>query len=440
MRSSLVILAAALLLAGCTVHPQGEREERHAAIKAGEELRGALPDEERPKLPDAPTGKDLVRYALATNGDVEKAYWEWRAAIEQIPQDGTQATNLALFAGTSITDGGTSSDRTNIGLGNDPMADIVLPSKLSAAGKRALENARAVGFRYRKAQFDLRSRVVSAYADYVLGTELVRLQESDIRLLDATVSVADARSRTGGGSQRDLFKTRNELDLAMSEIATGKSTLKSQLAALNILLGRQPNTPITLPSDLEKREHLNVDDAQILSAAARDNPELAALAREVEAGRDTIKLAKLQYLPDISLTGLTDLKGTTQTLSGMITVPLFRYEAIKAAVDQANAHLSAAEASRRQMRINTAGKVVQDLVTIRDAERQLDVLANSIVPRTEQLVQLTRAAYETGQASLTELLDAQRSLIVIRRLVANIEVLCWKRTAELEAAIGRELI
>ena len=101
------------------------------------------------------------RYALLTNADLEQKYWEWRSAIEQIPQDGTQATNLALSANLGVTRGRTGSDRTTLSAGNDPMADIVLPPKLSAAARRALENARAAGLRFRKAQFDLRNKVLA---------------------------------------------------------------------------------------------------------------------------------------------------------------------------------------------------------------------------------------------------------------------------------------
>ena len=80
-----LVVAGPLVLAGCTVHPPGEAEERSAALSAGNAIEGvdgngaALPE-----LPAAPTVDELVGRALAANGEVRQRYWEWRAAIEQI--------------------------------------------------------------------------------------------------------------------------------------------------------------------------------------------------------------------------------------------------------------------------------------------------------------------------------------------------------------------
>src|SRR5580692_4519373 len=103
-------IGIALLLAGCTVHPPGEAEERHAAIVAGKPFE--QPVMTRARLPANPTPDDLVRVALLNNAELEQRYWDWRAAIEQIPQDGTQSTNLALSAGTTLSNGAVSRERT----------------------------------------------------------------------------------------------------------------------------------------------------------------------------------------------------------------------------------------------------------------------------------------------------------------------------------------
>ncbi len=144
------------LLVGCTFHPAGEKEERQAALVAGKPFEKESEDRTLPPLPENPSPDDLVNYALLVNADLEQKYWEWRSAIEQIPQDGTQATNLALSASLGITRGSTRLRQAVVGAGNDPMTDLVLPPKLSTAARRALQNARAAGLRFRKAQFDLR--------------------------------------------------------------------------------------------------------------------------------------------------------------------------------------------------------------------------------------------------------------------------------------------
>lgn len=434
-----IIVATALLLTGCTIHPRGEREERAAAIDAGKSFTRPIEERQIPPLPENPTPDDLVRRALGASPLLEQRYWEWRSAVEQIPQDGTQATNLSLSGASSITRGRLSLDTTTLNVGNDPMADILLPAKLSVAARRALANAKAAGLRFRKAQFDLRAKVLSAYADYTLSAELIRLETSNAELLQTTVAVVGARNRAGAGSQRDLLKSRNEVDLSRNDLANMQAQLQAQRAVLNALLDRPADAPIPLPGQMPAARLVKQDDVQVLQLAAERNPELAALAREISARKQSIQLARLQYLPDFSLTAGTDLAGVTQSLIGSVTVPLLRRQAIDAAVAQAEANLHATDAMRRQTRNDLGAQVILDLSTIRDADRQLELFEGTVLPRARQVVNVSRSAYETGQSSLLDLLDSQRSLITIQRLVARLRVIREQRLDDLEAIAARKL-
>jgi outer membrane protein TolC len=434
-----IVVGLTALLAGCTVHPQGESDERRAALDAGKTFAKRPEQRDIPALPANPTTDDLVRHALLSNADVEEKYWEWRSAIEQIPQDGTQATNLALSASLNITRGSTGLGQATAGAGNDPMADIVLPPKLSTAARRALENARAAGLRFRKAQFDLRNKVLDAYYDYALTAELIRLQQSITELLTTTAIVTEARNGAGSAGQQDVLRARDEVDLANNDIDNMRAQLPAQRAALNALLEREPGAQLPVPIELPIERKIDFTDDQLLAFAANQNPELIALAHDITGKKDGIALAKLQYLPDISVSASTDLKGIAQSLLGMVTVPWLRHEAIDAAIAQADANLRASEAMRRQTRHNLGAQVVMDITILRDADRQLELFDHTILPRARQVVTVARSAYESGHSSLLDLLDSQRSLISIQRLVANLRVTHEKELADLEAIAARPL-
>jgi outer membrane protein TolC len=437
--SSLIALCLFVTLSGCTVHPQGEQEERDAALRAGKPFEKAVAERTEPPLPDNPTTEDLVHYALLTNADLEQRYWNWRSAIEQIPQDGTQPTNLAISGGTTINKGNLSLDRTTLSAFNDPMADILWPEKISVAAKRALENARAAGMRFQKAKFDLRNKVLDAYYDYALNAELTRLEQSNAELLQTTAMVVEARNRAGTAGQPDVLKARNELDISRNDIASMQSQLPALRATVNALLNRDAIASLPVPAKLPTTRPIEYSDSQLLELAAKQNPELAALASEIKGRSDGIRLARLQYMPDFSLSASTDLAGIAQTLTGMVTVPLLRYQAINAAIAQAEANLKSTDAMRRQTRNDLNAQIVMDIATLRDADRQLDLFEHKILPRAGQVVTVSRSSYETGQSSLLDLLDAQRSLIAIQRLVANLKVLREKRMVDLEAIAATSL-
>jgi outer membrane protein TolC len=428
-----VVLAIVSGLTGCTVHPPGEQEERDAALKAGKPFEKRIEARQLSPLLGNPTPDQLVEYALLSNADLEQHYWEWRGAIEQIPIDGTQPTSLAISLGTTTHNGSLAFDRTTLTVANDPMTDIAFPGKLSTAARRSLENARAAGMRFRKAQFEIRHRVLTAYDDCALTATLIRLGEQNVQLLQTIAMITEARNQSGSAGQQDVLKADNELDLAKNDLQTMRSQLPSQRAVLNALLDRSPTAAIAVPETLPPARPLAESDQDLLDRAAKMNLELAALADEVRAKHENIHLARLQYFPDFDLAASTDLKAVTQALMGEFTVPILRDEALRAGVQQAEANLRAAEAMRRQTKENIAAELVDDIATLRDADRQLDLLEHTILPRAQQIITLGRAAYQTGGKPLIDLLDSQRSLIDIERLQANLRVIRDKRLAEIES-------
>ncbi|MGD1048150.1 MAG: hypothetical protein ABR899_05285 [Candidatus Krumholzibacteriaceae bacterium] len=149
------------LSAGCAFHPHGESAERDRAMKAYARTATSA-------LASDASIEELLHYAYLTNAGLEARYWEWRAAIEQIPQDASMPTVPAVSLESMFMDGSTSLSRTTLGLGNDPMTNIPWPGKVTAAGRRALELARAAGSRFDAGKLELRTNLLSSYYDYAL--------------------------------------------------------------------------------------------------------------------------------------------------------------------------------------------------------------------------------------------------------------------------------
>jgi outer membrane protein TolC len=94
---------------------------------------------------------------------------------------------------------------------------------------------------------------------------------------------------------------------------------------------------------------------------------------------------------------------------------------------------------RRQTHNDLNAQVVMDIVSLRDADRQLDLFDHTVLPRIRQVVTVGRSAYETGQSTLLDFLDSERSLIAVQRLVANLRIAREKRLVDLEAVTARDI-
>jgi len=268
---------------------------------------------------------------------------------------------------------------------------------------------------------------------------LIRLEQSNQQLLRTIAMVVEARNRAGSSGQQEVLKASNEVDVSRNDIANMESQLPSQRAAINALLSRPADAPLPLPAELPALRPLIYGDGELVELAAKQNPELSALADEIRGRGEGIRLARLQYVPDFNLSIGTDLMGVTQSLLGQATIPILRYEALNASIAQAEANLRASEAMRRQAGNDLTAQVVADITIIRDTGRQLDLFDHTILPRAHQVVNVGRSAYETSHASLLDLLDDQRSLIAIERLVANLRITREKHLAELESITTGDL-
>jgi outer membrane protein TolC len=427
------------LLSACTIHPKGEFQERHAVIAAGKPYVHPLESRTLPVLSATATPDQLVNYALLNNGDLEQKYWEWRSALEQVPQEGTQKTNLMITLNSMITNGTTAAALNTLGVGNDAMNNIVLPDKLETAARAALEQARAAGLRFDQARFDLRGKVLSAYADYALTAELIRLEQENQNLLTLTLRVTESRIGTGAAMQQDALKAINEQDLSTNELKMQQSKLPSELANINALLNRAPEAPLDPPKTIPSLPRIPENDSDILQMAAHQNGELEALAHEIAGKRDAIARAKAEYLPDVGVNVSTDLAGVTQSLMGSIMLPLLRHQAIDAGIRQAEANLHAAEAMQRQTAHDLSARVIADLVMVRDLDRQLALYQTTLLPRARQIIAAGQSTYAGGQSSFVDLLDAQRSLIALRRMAADFQATRLKQIVDLEAALAMPL-
>lgn len=414
-RSRFFSLLLATLGASCAIHPPGEREERERALEAG---RAFEEEAEPPPLPEEPAPEDYLRRAFFASAMLRQRYWEWRAALERIPQEASPPNVALTFSYLFNDDNLKAWDRTTLFLSNDPMTNIPLPSKLATAGRKALEEARAAGLRFEAEKFRLQAEVLSLYQDLALHAELIRLQVERVDLLALREGETRAAVQTGRLRVEELLEAQTDLDLARNELANLHSQLPPLVARMNTLLGREPGALVPLPPGLPEARAFLASDAEILQLAAEKSPELAALAREVAGKEEALVLALKNRLPDInpfvSITG-----SVSQTLGAMLVLPT-RVEAIRAGIEEARALLRAAQAERDQYARDLAASFVLNLFVLHDAERQSALFAGTLLPRAELLVGTERASYLSGRATLAELVETQLTLLDARLAFAEL--------------------
>lgn len=429
-RRSIVITA--LLLEGCSLATREAADERRRMEAAGTVYESP---EERPSpyLPPEAGWRDVLRHAFLHNGELEAAYFAWRAAVERIDvAAGYPNTNVSvgfeyLFSGGNLTGW----DRTSLSVGFDPMQNLSFPTKVYAAGLVATEDARAAGERFAAARFALRRKVLSAWLDYALLAERIRVQREQITLLTVGAESAAARVR-GGRPQDELLMADVEHGHGEHMLLDLEAALPAARARLNALIGRSADAPLDPPTLPAPRPL--PDDAALLAAGTGANPELAALARDASGRAAALDLARQQYLPDINpFAGIT---GSMEQAAGAAIRLMTTIPQIRAGIREARASLRGSEALARQGGLDRDAAFVAAVLALRSAERQLALLRDHVEPSAIQASATAERAYAAGAGDFATWLTARQALLELRVTVAETRVAREHQVAEIEMLAG----
>jgi outer membrane protein len=250
--------------------------------------------------------------------------------------------------------------------------------------------------------------------------------------------------------------TRPEIDLAQArtDVANAKlqlinaengyDTAKAQLnAAMGwVATGDYDVADDTLAGPPDEDEPLE----PLVHSAFAARPELAALARQVEADERLIRSAKGGYGPSLGAsTGLTDAGQNLDNLrwnwnaSVTLTWPIFQGLLVPAQVREAEANLAATRAQKDVLEAQLRLEVEQARLAVRAAKAGITAAEEALVNARERL-RLAEGRYQTGVGSIIELSDAQTTLVTAEGQRVTTDYNLASARAALLKALGRETL
>jgi outer membrane protein len=233
--------------------------------------------------------------------------------------------------------------------------------------------------------------------------------------------------------QQELIRARSNLRIAFTQFETALGVALTDDQQPVAALSEQAISPSSLP------------DAETRSLRLR--PDLNALASQVAAQRNSVSAAKSTYGPRLDVFGSWQAdrhsafaSGSNNWVTGAeLRIDLFARDR-EANVASEKALLSRSEAAR-QMAENNVRLDVRKAWFDHDAARQMLEVSRASVQQAEESLRMVRDRYESGLATITDLLraeDADRTSrvnywqAVYRSLVsyAALELACGELTPQ----------
>ncbi len=287
------------------------------------------------------------------------------------------------------------------------------------------------------------NEIKQAYASLFIARKAIDVHLASVDLLRQIADVSQAKYATGRISQQDVLKPVVELSKLHNDIILFDEQANVATARINVLLDRAPETPIG-PLVEPHEETLLPATADLQRMAIERQPELQRARLEVERAEAELASARREYAPDFSVQGgYMLLPNQTDAWLGRVGItwpkaPWSRGK-IDAHVAEQTAAVDASKARAHALE-NTVRLAVQEAyVRAKSAQERAALLRTTILPQSDQTLQVSRVAYQTDRVEFQALIDNERTLLdsqldYFRSLSAFSQAL-----ADLERAVGTDL-
>src|SRR5437867_8052522 len=380
---------------------------------------------------------ELLAEAEKNNPQIEAARQGWQAA-KQVP---TQVSTLPdpqfnlqhVSVGSPRPFAGyTNSDFAYLGLGVSQ--DIPYPGKLRVKGEIAKREADVSQQQVESVRRAVLAELKGTYFQLAYLSKTLTILEEDGELLKQVEQAADARYRSGMGTQQDVLqaqlqKTKLVREIAMHHLEVGK--LEAQLKQL---LNRPQDSSDIEPADLTETPLPQAYD-ELLAAAKSQNPELAASQKMIDKQSLQVDLARKDFYPDFNVQYMWQRTDPTQfrayyMLTFGVRVPIYRGHKQRPELVQAQAEQLRARSEFEAQSQQLASELRAQYVTAQQTAELLKIHREGLSPQSRSEFRAGLAAYQSNkqdfQAVLTAFLD-----------VLQLDENYWQNLAEYETAIAR---
>jgi multidrug efflux system outer membrane protein len=439
MRTFVLPLLAALVLAGCSVGPDFVKPE--SAPPAAWQMTDSVQTLDSTALAAADTGwwemfgdtvlTSLIRSALTENNDVRIAasrveeymglYGVTKSDFfPKISANGTALRGQSLLGG----DGSTARPTQNLFDVNVSASwEIDLWGKIRRATEAARANLLAAEEARRGVVMSLVGLVADSYIDLLSLDKQLEITLSTAALRKKSLDLFQERYAKGDVSELELSQIESQYWLAMSEVPALEREITQRENALNVLLGRNPG-PIPRGTVIDSLPLIAIPEG-IPSKILEDRPDVRQAEEQLRSANAQIGVAKAAYFPSISLTGMFGV--ASRDLSNLFTPTARTWDA---------------EAVQKQtlfsyiQTVKSAFRDVEDALVERSKTESQHTSQAKQVEALRKYGRLANMRYKEGVTSYFEVLDAERNLFSTELQLAQTQARLYRSVVGAYRAFG----
>lgn len=247
-----------------------------------------------------------------------------------------------------------------------------------------------------------------------------------------------AASSWGESPPLEAVKARTEWFARRRDVLDAEGALEASRSALNVFCGRRLGERFDVVDtlDIDEADELPADLFERLRAT---NPVLLRAGVAVEEAEARIETERKETLPRIDLFAGhdTELDRTATNLGVGLTIPLWNRN--RGAVEAATASRARAAGDAGALILDLESDLVRATAEYGRARAALRLHREGWTAAARQSLDIATFSFENGEASLLDVLDAQRADLEVRVAEADSWAALNVARAEIERLIGGTL-
>lgn len=379
----------------------------------------------------------LLDEAEKHNPQIEAARQRWQAAkqvpsqVSTLPDPQFQVQQFSVGSPRPFA-GYTNSNFAYIGLGVSQ--DLPYPGKLRLKGEVAKRDSDVSQQQHESVRRSVLAGVKGAYYQLAYLSKTLGILKSDGQLLQQVEEAAEARYRSGMGTQQDLLRAQLEQTKLLREITMHHLEVAKLQAQLKELLNRSQSSPDIEPADLSETP-LPYSYEDLLAATKAQNPQIAGAEKMIERQKLQVDLAHKDFYPDFNLQYMWQRTDPTQfrayyMLTFGVRVPIYRSRKQRPELAQAEAELSRSRSEADSQSQQVASQLRSAYDTAQKTADLLKIYKEGLIPQARAGFQAGVAAYENNRQDFQSLLSSFLDVL-------HLDEEYWQNTAEREATLAR---
>lgn len=282
-----------------------------------------------------------------------------------------------------------------------------------------------------------------AYYNLLYAFESRRVAEDTVKKFEMFYNQAKAFYEIGVSPKVDVTIAEVNLSNSKLQLIQADNAVNLAVARLNNIMGVPFIDKYNVVERL-KYEPTDIDFKKSIEIARDSRPELKLAELQLESAKQTLKLVKKSYFPTLSIEGQF-MEGGRNPVSnygynfgGYLNFPTFNGMYLKNAIKEARALYDKQVAVTKSTQNTIYLEIQNAYLTLEEKKNQMPV-AMLNVKQAKENYELSYGRYRVGEASPTELKDAQ---IAYQQAQLNYYKAMYQydsARADLERAIGKNL-